>query len=115
MNNYVGSRTVEEIDDSSSNVDWEQVARLEIHPRRFGLLQVLALDGNRTLSPSECAFELRTNVADANYHMTVLVGSGVVRLAHTIQVRGATEHFYCLSSHSADDLFERLGPSRMGH
>ena len=94
----------------SPSVDWECVARMEIHPRRFGLLQILSLDGCRTLSPSECAYELQTNIADANYHMTVLAQSGIVRLAHTIPVRGVAEHFYCLAEHSGADLFERLGP-----
>lgn len=98
-------------DNDSPGVDWEHVARLEIHRRRFGLLQVLSLDGCRTLSPSECAYELHTNIADANYHMTVLVQSDIVRLAHTIPVRGVAEHFYCLTAHSGGDLFERLGPS----
>ncbi|HXS46884.1 MAG TPA: helix-turn-helix domain-containing protein [Solirubrobacterales bacterium] len=92
----------------SPHVDWEHISRLEMHPRRFGLLQILSLDGSRTLSPNECAYELHTNVADANYHMTVLAESGIVRQAHAIPVRGTKEHFYCLVGHSADDLFERL-------
>jgi len=91
-----------------ADVDWEHVGRLELHPRRFGLLQMLSIDGGRTLSPSECSCELHTNVADANYHLTVLKESGIVRLAHVIPVRGTREHFYCLTDHSADDLFERL-------
>src|SRR5690242_14400409 len=89
-------------------VDWEGVGRLELHPRRFGLLQILSLDDGRTLSPSECSYELHTNVADANYHLTVLKRSGIVRLAHTKAIRGAQEHFYCLADHSGDDLSERL-------
>lgn len=92
-----------------AEVHWEEVARQEIHPRRFGLLQVLSLDGGRTLSPNECSFELQTNVSDANYHIVKLKRSGILRLAHTVPVRGAFEHFYCLVDHSAADLFERLG------
>ena len=95
-------------DDDSPKIDWEHVGRLEIHARRFGLLQILSLDGNRTLSPKECAYELHTEIADANYHMNILVATGIVRLAHVIPVRGAKEHFYCFAQHSADDLFERL-------
>lgn len=90
-------------------IDWERVGRLEMHPRRFGLLHVLSIDNGRTLSPSECSYELQTNVADADYHITVLKKIGLVRLAHSIPVRGARENFYCLAEHSADDLFERLG------
>ena len=99
-------------DEDPSPIDWEHVGRLELHPRRFGVLQILALDGGRTLSPSECAYELHTNTGDVSYHMRVLGGSGVVRLAHTIPVRGTREHFYCLADHSADDLFERLNLPR---
>jgi hypothetical protein len=95
-------------ENDSTKVDWEAVGRLELHPRRFGLLQILSLDGGRTLSPNECSCELHTNVADANYHLTVLKESSIVRLAHVSPVRGAKEHFYCLVNHSADDLFERL-------
>jgi hypothetical protein len=90
-------------------VDWEHVGRLEIHPRRFGLLQILSLDGGRTLSPTECAHELHTDTADANYHINVLKRSGLVRLVGSIRVRGARKHFYCLVDHVADDLSERLG------
>lgn len=93
----------------SGDVDWEHVGRLELHPRRFGLLQILSIDGGRTLSPTECAFELQTDTADANYHMSVLKRSGLVRHVDSIQVRGAREHFYCLIDHVADDLSERLG------
>lgn len=101
-------------DNDSRPLDWEHVARAELHPRRFGLLNALSLDGNRTLSPSECAYELHTNIADANYHMNVLVKTGLVRLAHVAPVRGTEEHFYCLVEHSGDDLFERLGLPREG-
>ena len=97
-----------EEDTSADGLDWEKVARLELHPRRFGLLQVLALDGGRTLSPSECAFELHTSTADAHYHMSVLRTSGLLRPVKTVPVRGAKEHFYCLVGHSGADLDKRL-------
>jgi hypothetical protein len=96
------------VSDEPKEIDWEEVGRLELHARRFGLLHLLSLDGGRTLSPSECAYELHTDTADANYHMRVLAESGIVRLAHSVRVRGVREHFYCLAEHSADDLFERL-------
>lgn len=98
-----------------SEVDWEKVARNEIHPRRYGLLQILSLDGGRTLSPKECSYELHTSVSDVNYHMKRLQRTGIVRLAHTIPVRGTFEHFYCLVRHPAIDLYERLGlPKKKG-
>jgi hypothetical protein len=99
-------------DEHPREIDWEDVARLEMHPRRFGILKMLALDGGRTLSPSECAFELQTNISDANYHIKTLKEFRLVRLAHTIPVRGVAEHFYCLVDHDAADLFKRLGLPR---
>lgn len=92
-----------------AGVDWEGAARQEIHPRRFDLLQMFSLDGGRTLSPTECSWELGIGVSDADYHIAKLKRSGLVRLAHTMPVRGTAEHFYCLVGHSAADLFERLG------
>jgi hypothetical protein len=56
----------------SGNVDWEHVGRLELHPRRFGLIEIVSIDGGRTLSPTECAHELQTDTADATCHMNVL-------------------------------------------
>lgn len=101
--------------DELAGVNWEEVAQQEVHPRRFALLQVLSLDGGRTLSPTECSLELDISVSDADYHIATLKRSGLVRLAHTMPVRGTAEHFYCLVGHSGADLFERLGlPERTG-
>lgn len=94
--------------DEPAEIDWEHVGRLELHPRRFGLLYLFALDGGRTLSPTECSYELHTDVADANYHIKVLQESGILRLVHTRRVRGTKEHFYCLTGHSAEGLAEQL-------
>lgn len=111
----VGSRAVSD-ENEPTEIDWEGVGRLELHPRRFGLLQILSLDGGRTLSPNECSYELDTDIADANYHLTVLKRCRLVRLVHVMPVRGTKEHFYCLANHSADDLFERLGrPKKDDH
>jgi predicted ArsR family transcriptional regulator len=108
----VASRAVNDGEQDPIRIDWEDVGRVEQHIRRFGIIQILLLDGGRTLSPTECAYELHTNTPDANYHMKVLAKSGIVRLAQIVPVRGVAEHFYCLTEHSADDLFERLGLPR---
>lgn len=96
--------------DSTDGPNWEQVARLETHPLRISILEVLAMDDGRTLSPSELSHELHTTTSDADYHIKALKRAGMVRLAHTLPVRGAVEHFYCPINHSAKDLFERLKP-----
>jgi DNA-binding MarR family transcriptional regulator len=95
--------------DSSDGVDWERLARAETHELRIAILEVLAMDGGRTLSPKELSRELRIGLSDANYHVTILVRGGLLRFAHKLQVRGTFEHFYCLANHSGNDLFERLG------
>lgn len=86
---------------------WEKLARTETHPLRISILEVLLLDGGRTLSPMELAFELQEKLGIINYHARDLHKASILRLAHEHQVRGAMEHFYCLACHSADDL-ERL-------
>lgn len=94
---------------NSSEIDWERFARLEINYRRIGILEILSLDGGRTLSVKEIAAELQCSTSDAYYHVSKLAPSGMVRLVFAMPVRGTLEHFYCLAGHPGDDLIERLG------
>ena len=75
-------------------MDWQRLARANTHPLRISVLEVLAMDDGRTLSPSDLSYELRVPLSNVNYHVTELVRSGLIELAHERQVRGATEHFY---------------------
>jgi predicted ArsR family transcriptional regulator len=75
-------------------MDWQRLARANTHPLRISVLEVLAMDGSRTLSPSDLSYELRVPLSNVNYHVTELMRSGLIELAHERQVRGATEHFY---------------------
>jgi DNA-binding transcriptional ArsR family regulator len=77
-------------------VDWEQLARATAHPLRVSVLEILGLDGGRTLSPSELCLELQIPLSNTNYHVTELHKAGLIELARERQVRGATEHFYRL-------------------
>jgi DNA-binding transcriptional ArsR family regulator len=77
-------------------VDWEELARATAHPLRVSVLEILGLDGGRTLSPSELCLELQIPLSNTNYHVTELHKSGLIELARERQVRGATEHFYRL-------------------
>ncbi len=95
-------------DDPGCLIEWEQLARAETHPLRVAILEMFALDGGRTLSPKELTFELQEQLTTVNYHTTSLFRSGLLRLAHERQVGGSMEHFYCLTNHSAEDLFDRL-------
>jgi DNA-binding transcriptional ArsR family regulator len=75
-------------------MNWQLLARANTHPLRISILEVLALDGGRTLSPSDLSYELRTPLSNVNYHVTELRRTGLVELAGERPVRGATEHFY---------------------
>lgn len=90
------------------NVNWEILARAETPQLRVSILEVLSIDGGRTLAPNELAYELQTPLTTVNHHATTLVRAGILRLAHERQVRGTMEHFYCAAEHTAEDLFERL-------
>jgi predicted ArsR family transcriptional regulator len=75
-------------------MNWQLLARANTHPLRISILEVLSMDGGRTLSPSDLSYELRTPLSNVNYHVTELQRSGLVELAAERPVRGATEHFY---------------------
>ena len=92
----------------SGGVSWEQLARVETPWLRISILEVLSIDGGRTLAPNELAYELQTPLSTVNHHTTTLVRAGLLRLAHERQVRGTMEHFYCPAAHTAEDLFDRL-------
>jgi DNA-binding transcriptional ArsR family regulator len=75
-------------------MNWQLLARANTHPLRISILEVLGMDGGRTLSPSDLSYELRAPLSNVNYHVTALFRTGLVELAGERQVRGATEHFY---------------------
>jgi predicted ArsR family transcriptional regulator len=75
-------------------MNWQLLARANTHPLRISILEVLGIDGGRTLSPSDLSYELRMPLSNVNYHVTELHHSGLVELVGERPVRGATEHFY---------------------
>ena len=79
---------------TSIPVNWEQLARSTAHPLRISILEILGMDGGRTLSPSELSKELQIPLSNTNYHVTELAKAKLIDLARQRQVRGATEHFY---------------------
>jgi hypothetical protein len=92
-----------------AEMDWQRLARANTHPLRISVLEALAMDGGRTLSPSDLSYELRVPLSNVNYHVTELVRSDLIELARQRQVRGATEHFYRLIDHT------QTRPSTNGH
>ncbi|HET8861787.1 MAG TPA: winged helix-turn-helix domain-containing protein [Solirubrobacterales bacterium] len=96
--------------DLSAEIDWERLARAETHLLRISILELLAIDGGRALSPKEMAHELQASLGNVNYHVRELCESQLIRLVYEHEVGGTIEHFYCLPDHSAADLYERLKP-----
>ena len=76
-------------------MNWERLARANTHPLRVSILEVLSIDGGRTLSPKDLSLELQAPLSTVNYHVTELRRSGLRRNRRAnSQVRGAIEHFY---------------------
>jgi Helix-turn-helix domain len=82
-------------------VNWELLARANTHPLRVSILEVLSIDGGRTLSPKDLSLELQAPLSTVNYHVTELRRSELVKIVGERQVRGAIEHFYCTVDTSA--------------
>jgi predicted ArsR family transcriptional regulator len=57
-------------------------------------MEILGMDGGRTLSPSDLSQELQIPLSNTNYHVTELAKARLIELVRQRQVRGATEHFY---------------------
>src|ERR1700742_77663 len=93
-------------------VAWEELARATAHPLRVSVLEILGIDGGRTLSPSELCLELQIPLSNTNYHVTELHKAGLIELARERQVRGATEHFYRLPASTIAKAAEPMGASR---
>lgn len=75
-------------------MNWERLARANTHPLRVSILEVLSIDGGRTLSPKELSVELQAPLSTVNYHVTALRHADLVEIVDERQVRGAIEHFY---------------------
>jgi predicted ArsR family transcriptional regulator len=93
-------------------MEWQRLARANTHPLRISVLEALAMDRGRTLSPSDLSYELRVPLSNVNYHVTELVKSDLIELTGQRQVRGATEHFYRLVDHSNGHSGNGRGPTR---
>lgn len=61
------------------------------HPLRLKLLLAL---GAKPATISQLASELDTRKGNVAHHLAVLREAGLIRLAHTRQVRGGTEQYY---------------------
>jgi predicted ArsR family transcriptional regulator len=101
------------VNESEVVVNWERLARANTHPLRVSILEVLSIDGGRTLSPKDLSLELQAPLSTVNYHVTELRRSNLVKVVDERQVRGAIEHFYRAVDHrKAGAKRKRNGGSR---
>jgi hypothetical protein len=77
-------------------VDWERLSRIYIHPLRISILEVLAIDEGRVLSPTDPNRELQHDLSSVNYHVRQLAKAGLIVLAYRRPVCGTNENFHCL-------------------
>jgi predicted ArsR family transcriptional regulator len=75
-------------------LNWQLLARANTHPLRVSILEVLNIDGGRTLSPKDLSLELQAPLSTVNYHVTELARAELVEIVREQPVRGAIEHFY---------------------
>jgi hypothetical protein len=91
-------------------VNWERLARANTHPLRVSILEVLGIDGGRTLSPKDLSLELQAPLSTVNYHVTELRSSNLVKVVDEQQVRGAIEHFYRAVDGAGEPARREKGP-----
>jgi DNA-binding transcriptional ArsR family regulator len=78
----------------ADTVDWKRVAKATLHPMQVQILEVAA---TRTrLSPVQ--FDGDGSVSLVSYHFRALLKAGLLEPAGTAAKRGATEHFYRLTT-----------------
>ena len=72
---------------SSLLLGWEQLARATARPLRISVLEILGMDGGRTLSPSDLSQELQIPLSNTNYHVTELADEFADRLRDELDFR----------------------------
>jgi DNA-binding transcriptional ArsR family regulator len=78
-------------------IPWKALSRAFVHPLRISILEVLAIDGGRVLSPNELSQELQVPLSSVSYHVEELAKADLLELVDEKPVRGAVEHFYRLA------------------
>lgn len=78
-------------------IDWEALARTQIHPMKLRIIELYAT--GRELTPSDLQRELaEPKLGNVSYHVRALLDDGLIELVRTEQRRGALAHFYRASS-----------------
>jgi hypothetical protein len=75
-------------------VNWEGVARSQLHPLRLRIIERAVADRADRFSPSGLATELDDPLGNLSYHVRQLLAQGLLATAGTRTRRGAVEHYY---------------------
>jgi hypothetical protein len=82
-------------------IDWEQLARVNVHPTQLRILEQLR-DGS-VWSPVALAREFDEPLGNVAYHVLQLHRQGFLEEAGSRPRRGAMEHFYRVAGVGARD------------
>ncbi len=84
-------------------IDWYSVAVEHVHPIRLAVMDSLRRSP-LPLSPSDmCALNISSApLGSVSYHVRALAKLGLLEQTYTLPRRGATEHFYRLSTKAID-------------
>jgi DNA-binding transcriptional ArsR family regulator len=76
-----------------TDLDWQALAEVSIHPLRLRILKRAASTDGK-FSPVELAAEFGEPLGNVSYHVRELREAGLVRPAGTTPRRGAVQHYY---------------------
>jgi hypothetical protein len=74
-------------------MDWERVARVEMHPLRLAVLEAI-YNARAPISAVMISRDLSEPLGQVAHHVRVLHAHRLIVPAGTRKRRGATEHFY---------------------
>jgi DNA-binding transcriptional ArsR family regulator len=96
------------VEQGKSETQVESLAAIVTHPLRRRIWYAMT---EHPISPRELADELQEPVNDVAYHVRVLRDLGIIELAGTRPVRGATQHFYraVRRPHLTNEEVEQIG------
>lgn len=78
-------------------VDWETLARTQLHPMKIRIIELYATGAE--LAPVDLQRELdEPKIGNISYHVRALLNAELIELVRTEQRRGALAHFYRASS-----------------
>lgn len=78
-------------------IDWEALARTQIHPLKLRIIELYATGAE--LTPVDVQRELgEPKLGNVSYHVRALLSDGLIELVRTEPRRGALAHFYRASS-----------------